>query len=184
MDETKITIRRYGSSDVRSMRKIWNEVVSDGVAFPQEELLTDAGAATFFVQQSETRVAVDGAGHVLGLYILHPNNIGRCGHIANASFAVARDSRGLHIGEQLVQDCIRAAKALGFRILQFNAVVASNTHARHLYERIGFHPLGTIPGGFRMNDGEYADICLYYIKLDDAETAAPTDEPTAESAKE
>ena len=51
MGETKITIRRYGSSDVRSMRKIWNEVVSDGVAFPQEELLTDAGAATFFVQQ-------------------------------------------------------------------------------------------------------------------------------------
>ena len=184
MDETKITIRRYGSSDVRSMRKIWNEVVADGVAFPQEDLLTDAGAAAFFVQQSETRVAVDGAGHVLGLYILHPNNIGRCGHIANASFAVARNCRGLHIGEQLVRDCIRAAKALGFRILQFNAVVASNTHARHLYERIGFHPLGTIPGGFRMNDGEYADICLYYIELDNVETAAPTDEATAESAKE
>ena len=53
----------------------------------------------------------------------------------------------------------------GFRILQFNAVVADNIHARHLYERLGFEQLGTIKGGFRMNDGSYADICPYYKNL-------------------
>ena len=53
----------------------------------------------------------------------------------------------------------------GFRILQFNAVVATNIHARHLYERIGFHLLGTVPGGFRLKSGEYDDICLYYIEV-------------------
>ena len=57
------------------------------------------------------------------------------------------------------------ARRIGFQILQFNAVVSSNTHARHLYERIGFHPLGTISGGFRMKDGHYEDICLYYIEV-------------------
>ena len=50
-------------------------------------------------------------------------------------------------------------------ILQFNAVVESNTHARHLYERIGFTQLGVIPKGFRMNDGSYENICPYYIML-------------------
>ena len=58
------------------------------------------------------------------------------------------------------------AKALGFRIMQFNAVVVFNTHARHLYERLGFTQLGTIPGGFRLADGTYADICPYYKTLD------------------
>ncbi len=29
-----------------------------------------------------------------GLYILHPNNIGRCSHIANASFAVSSTHQG------------------------------------------------------------------------------------------
>ena len=105
------------------------------------------------------------SGHILGLYILHPNNVGRCGHICNASYAVLRESRGLHIGEALVKDCLDRAGKLGFRILQFNAVVASNIHARHLYERLGFSQLGTIPGGFRMKDGRYEDICPYYRKL-------------------
>ena len=78
-----------------------------------------------------------------------------------------RDETGLFIceGEKLVADCLRQAKDIGFQILQFNAVVASNIHARHLYERLGFSPLGTIPGGFRMKDGHYEDICLYFISL-------------------
>ena len=57
------------------------------------------------------------------------------------------------------------AKDLGFRVLQFNAVVESNIHARHLYERLGFVQLGTIPGGFRMKDGHYENICPYYHVL-------------------
>ena len=104
-------------------------------------------------------------GNVLGLYILHPNNIGRCGHIGNASYAVASASRGLHIGEKLVKDCILQAGKNGFKILQFNAVVASNIHARHLYERLGFRHLGTIPKGFLLKNGKYEDICLYYLEV-------------------
>ena len=59
----------------------------------------------------------------------------------------------------------RLSKELGFKILQFNAVVASNIHARHLYERIGFNLLGTIPKGFLLKDGNYEDICVYYIEV-------------------
>ena len=57
------------------------------------------------------------------------------------------------------------AKKRGFMILQFNAVVESNIHARHLYERIGFRQLGVIPKGFRMKDGHYENTCPYYIEL-------------------
>lgn len=121
---------------------------------------------SLFAEQTCTAVAEDRqTGHIYGLYILHPNNVGRCGHICNASYAVEREARGLHIGEKLVSDCLRQGRAHGFRILQFNAVVASNTHARHLYERLGFQPLGVIPGGFRMKDGHYEDICPYYHVL-------------------
>ena len=146
------------------MVAIWNQVVEDGIAFPQEELLTLETGAAFFASQSYTGVA-DVGGAVLGLYILHPNNVGRCGHICNASYAVDAASRGQHIGEQLVLDCLAQGRELGFRVMQFNAVVESNTHARHLYERLGFVQLGTIPGGFRMKDGHYENICPYYHVL-------------------
>ena len=71
----------------------------------------------------------------------------------------------MHIGERLVRDCIEQGSAHGFRVLQFNAVVETNVHARRLYERLGFKQLGTIPGGFRMDDGSYVNICPYFIEL-------------------
>ena len=159
-----MNIREYTSNDLEPMIIIWNEVVKEGIAFPQEECLDIESGAAFFASQSYPGVAeIDGK--ILGLYILHPNNIGRCGHISNASFAVSSEARGKHIGEQLVIDCMKKGKELGFKILQFNAVVESNIHARHLYERLGFKQLGTIPMGFRMKDGHYENICPYYIEL-------------------
>lgn len=157
-------IRGYASGDLSAMIRIWNEVVNDGIAFPQEEPLTEKSGAEFFAAQTYSAVAVDESG-ICGLYILHPNNVGRCGHICNASYAVSSDKRGLHIGEKLVLDCLEQARKHGFRVLQFNAVVATNVHARHLYERLGFSQLGTIPRGFRLKSGEYEDICPYFKEL-------------------
>ena len=162
----KIRIREYIKKDVEEAVKIWNQVVEDGVAFPQEENLTKESGDAFFKEQTYTGVAEnEETGEIVGLYILHPNNVGRCGHICNASYAVRKDIRGAHIGEKLVLDCIKMAKEKGFRVLQFNAVVASNIHALHLYERIGFTKLGVIPGGFRMPDGHYEDIIPHYYVL-------------------
>ena len=159
-----MVVRGYTEQDLTEIIRIWNEVVEEGIAFPQEETLDSKNGAEFFASQSYTGVAEED-GKVFGLYILHPNNVGRCGHICNASYAVSSDVRGKHIGEQLVKDCLQKGKELGFRVLQFNAVVESNIHARHLYERLGFIQLGTIPGGFRMKDGHYENICPYYKEL-------------------
>ena len=160
-----MTIREYEEDDIDGMIAVWNEIVEAGDAFPQEEPLTHDTGKGFFAAQTYTGVAVDEGGKVVGLYILHPNNVGRCGHICNASYAVSSKCRGRHIGEKLVLDCLAQAKKHGFGVLQFNAVVEGNIHARHLYERLGFTQLGTIPRGFRMKDGSFANICPYYKEL-------------------
>lgn len=159
-----IEVRPYCESDLEGMIDVWNEVVRDGIAFPQENELGYDDGSEFFASQTHCGVAVDD-GCVIGLYILHPNNVGRCGHISNASYAVRSDTRGTGVGRALVEDSMVQGKAAGFRILQFNAVVATNAAARHLYEKLGFVQLGTISGGFRMPDGTYADICPYYHML-------------------
>ena len=157
-------IREFEEKDLSAMIEIWNDIVRDGIAFPQEEELTINSGREFFGGQSYTGVA-ENDGEIVGLYILHPNNVGRCGHICNASYGVRKDLRGMHIGEKLVTDCLSQAKKIGYRILQFNAVVKTNASARHLYEKLGFTQLGTINGGFRMIDGTYEDICPYYKEL-------------------
>lgn len=160
-----ITVRGFLPTDLRAMMEIWNEIVDAGEAFPQEEQLTLDSAAAFFGSQSMSAVALDDRGEVVGLYILHPNNIGRCGHIANASYAVKSDRRGQHIGEALVSHCIKSCKELGFGILQFNAVVSTNEAALRLYKKLGFTQLGVIPKGFRKKDGTFEDIIPHYIDV-------------------
>ena len=160
----QITVRAYQPSDLPDMIRIWNEVVEDGIAFPQEHFLGEQTGAEFFAKQTYSAVA-EADGKVLGLYILHPNNEGRCGHICNTSYAVKDGVRGRHIGEQLVRHSMAQGKTLGYRILQFNAVVATNASALHLYRRLGFKQLGVIPGGFLMPDGHYEDIIPHYHEL-------------------
>ncbi|MBQ8305939.1 MAG: GNAT family N-acetyltransferase [Blautia sp.] len=162
----KIRIREFQPEDAEETIAIWNQVVEEGMAFPQtEELGTEDGIA-FFEGQSYTGVACDEeTGEIVGLYILHPNNIGRCGHIANASYAVKGNLRGLRIGEKLVTACLAKAGQLGFRLLQFNAVVRSNFVAQKLYDRLGFVKIGMVPGGFLNKKEEYEDIILYYHTL-------------------
>ncbi len=162
----EIAVREYNVTDTAEAIAIRNDVVEDGVAFPQLELLDERTGHEFLVQQSYTGIAYDiDTEEIVGLYILHPNNVGRCGHICNASYAVKRQLRGRHIGEKLVRDCMETGKKLGFKILQFNAVVRTNEAAMALYKKLGFTQLGIITGGFLMKDGHYEDIIPHYIEL-------------------
>lgn len=158
-----LTIRGFENRDIEQMIGIWNEVVNDGEAFPQEEPLSLEEAKAFFGAQSFCAVAEAG-GEIFGLYILHPNNVGRCGHISNASYAVKSSARGMRAGEKLVLHSLAKARELGFGILQFNAVVKTNERAIRLYKKLGFVELGTIPKGFRMDKG-YEDIVVFYKTL-------------------
>lgn len=161
----EVKIREYSPKDALSAVEIWNEIVRAGNAFPQIDLLDEETGDEFFKSQSYTGIAADENGEIVGLYILHPNNVGRCGHLCNASYAVKSGLRGNHIGEALVRDCIATAKRLGFGILQFNAVVRSNKPALALYKKLGFVQLGVIPKGFLMKDGTYEDIIPHYFAL-------------------
>ena len=70
-------LRDYHVNDLSQMCRIWNAVVAQGNAFPQLEQLDEQSGDVFFSSQSKTRVCID-EDTVVGLYILHPNNVGRC----------------------------------------------------------------------------------------------------------
>ncbi|MBC5580581.1 GNAT family N-acetyltransferase [Anaerofilum sp. BX8] len=169
----EIRIRPYGESDLMAIQKIWNSVVEKGDAFPGETPLSLQECRDYFAQQTLTAVA-EAAGRVEGVYILHPNNIGRAGHIANASYAVAPSARGRGVGEALVRHSLGQLRPHGFAGLQFNAVVGTNRAAIALYEKLEFTRVGTVPGGFRLPDGSFADIHLYFHAAPEKERAPRT----------
>ncbi|ASJ20638.1 GNAT family N-acetyltransferase [Brachyspira hampsonii] len=158
-------IIKYDIKYIKEVLNIWNETIKEGIYFPQIEILSNEEEANkYFSSQDYTGIAVDND-KVFGVYILHPNNIGRCGHISNASYSVSKDSRGKGIGEALVRDSMKQGKKLGYKILQFNAVVISNINAHKLYEKIGFNKIGVVEKGYMNKNNEYEDIVLYYIDL-------------------
>jgi len=157
-------IRPYKEKDIPEMIKIWNQVVESGQSFPHTEFLTLETGKEWFESQSYCAVVTEND-LIVALYMFRPNNIGRCGHAANAHYAVDVNWRGKHIGTAIVEDSLLEAKEHGFKIMQFNTVVAENVHARHVYERCGFKFVGIIPDGYLKKDGKYVDICLYYHNL-------------------
>lgn len=163
----EIRLRPYTESDLLAIRRIWNEVVAAGNAFPGEKELSLQECRDFFAAQTRTAVGEIG-GRVEGVYILHPNNIGRAAHIANASYAVSAAARGKGLGEALVRDSLEQLRPCGFAGLQFNAVVATNRTALALYDKLGFVRIGTIPGGYRLADGSFVDIHICYHAAPDA----------------
>lgn len=160
----EITFRSYGPADLPWLTALWNDVLADGVAFPGEELYTEPDFAAFLSQQDAVNILL-ADGVPAGYYILHPNNIGRCGHVANASYVLDRAFRGRGLGRPLVERSLEEAAALGFRGMQFNAVVAGNTAALRIYRGLGFQTVGTIPGGFLLPDGTYSDMYVMYRSL-------------------
>lgn len=159
-------IEEWKEKDLPEMLTIWNQIVEEGEAFPQEEILDTRSGKEFFSGQSFCGIIKNiQSEKIEGLYILHPNNVGRCGHICNASYAINRKMRGSGLGESLVKHSLKTAKDLGFKIMQFNAVASDNVAANKLYQKLGFIKLGTIPDGFKNRNNIYKDINLYYYIL-------------------
>lgn len=160
----KIDFREYERADVSLMKDMWNDALEEGRSFPQLEPYTEEKFAD--ILQAETAAyCMLADGELVGYYTLHPNIVGRGSHIANISYLICREFRGRHLGKHLVAHSIEQAKICGFRGIQFNGVGSWNTPAVRLYEAAGFSILATIPGGFLLKDGSYADIYIMYLSL-------------------
>ena len=109
-----IIVTKYKTSDMVDAMNIWNEVVREGIAFPQDVELTENDADNFFQSQSFTGVAVnDETREVVGLYILHPNNVGRCGHICNTSYRTWFPHPSVQCRSCNQQPCFASVRAFG-----------------------------------------------------------------------
>ena len=109
-------------------------------------------------------VAVDGD-TVLGSAKMGANRPGPGAHVGTAAFVVSAMARHRGVGRPLAEYVVAWHRAQGFRGVQFNAVVSTNTAAVRLWRRLGFETIGLVPGGFRLPSGEYADLHVMYLDL-------------------
>ena len=113
---------------------------------------------------NECFVAHDGE-RVLGTYVLHANRNGGGAHVANCGYMTAADAQGRGVARALCAHSLDAARAAGFRAMQFNFVVASNHRAVALWHRMGFDTVGRVPEAFHHPVLGYTDALMMYRRL-------------------
>lgn len=110
-------------------------------------------------------VAVDDDGRMLGTSKVTRNHGGGGAHIASASYMVAPGHHGRGVGRALGEHSLQWARAAGFRAMQFNAVVETNTRAVALWHSLGFATIATLPGGFEHPDQGFVGLHIMYREL-------------------
>jgi len=137
-----------------------------GETFPHDPAISEADARASWVAQSQVvMVAVEDEGSVVGSYYLRPNSLSLGAHVANAGYGVAEHHRRRGIGSQLCRHSLQTARALGFRALQFNLVVSTNTAGIRCWQKNGFELIGTLPGAFRHRQLGYVDALVMFQDL-------------------
>ncbi|MBM0239224.1 GNAT family N-acetyltransferase [Micromonospora sp. ATA32] len=151
--------------------RIWpflRDIVAAGETYTWPRDVTEEQARRLWLlpPPARTVVAVEADGTVLGSAKLTPNQGGPGAHVANASFMVAPGAAGLGVGRALGEHVLDLARADGYRAMQFNAVVATNTRAVALWRSLGFDVIGRVPEGFRLPGGAYLDLLIMHRPLD------------------
>jgi L-amino acid N-acyltransferase YncA len=158
---TPLQIRPFEPADWPGVWALLAPVFRAGETFPHDPAISEAEAQVNWVDQSQAvMVAVDAVGTVVGTYYLRPNSLALGAHVANAGYVVADHCRRQGIGSRLCQHSLQAARRLGFRAMQFNLVVSTNTAGIRCWQRNGFQVVGTLPGAFRHRQLGYVDALV------------------------
>jgi ribosomal protein S18 acetylase RimI-like enzyme len=144
-----VEIREFADGDWERIWPFFDEIVADEETYAYPRGLTSERARALWVEPppAVTLVAVDGD-EVLGTARTGPNRPGPGAHVATASFMVAPAARGRGVGRALGEHVLALAAARGYRAMQFNAVVETNTAAVALWRSLGMRIVGTVPEAF------------------------------------
>lgn len=144
---------------------IFHAIVAAGDTYAFDpKIPRDEALAYWFRADTHTFVAEED-GCVVGTYILKANQPGLGSHVANAAFMVASGAQGSGVGRRMAEHCLSEARRLGFRAMQFNFVVSTNTPAIHLWQQLGFEIVGTLPGAFHHPEQGYVDVYVMFRSL-------------------
>ena len=158
------TVRPFEDADWGVVRAIVEEVAAEGETYCLPVGMTEDETRAFWLSDAHTVVAsVDG--EILGSAHMGPNRPAQGSHVGTASFMVSSRARGRGVGRALGEYAVDWHRRNGFRAIQFNAVVETNTGAVRLWESLGFHTVGTVPGAFRRPSGEYVGLHVMHLAL-------------------
>lgn len=167
MSATPLTIRPATASDGAAIWSILEPMIRAGETYTIARDTFEAEALAYWLGTDRETFVAESEGAVVGTYFLRANQTGGGAHVCNCGYVTDAAARGRGIARAMCAHSLDLARARGFRAMQFNFVVATNTAAIALWERMGFTTLGRLPGAFHHPSRGYVDALVMYRTLTD-----------------
>ncbi|MFI5662456.1 GNAT family N-acetyltransferase [Streptomyces sp. NPDC051684] len=167
MSETEVSVREACNSDWPLIWLFWRRIVASGESYMWAPGTSETEARALWMLPPPARVYVaetPGDG-VVASAILEPNQPGLGSHVSHGQFMVDPGSWNGGIGRRIADHVVDQARALGYRSMQFNAVVATNERALALWHDIGMRTLTRVPGAFHHPEHGYVDTYVMFMHL-------------------
>lgn len=160
-----LKIRSASEADSAAILAIVAPVLAAGETYAVSTELNDAGVLAYWLGPGHEVFVAERDGAVLGTYFLMANQHGNGAHVANCGYITAPAGRGQGIARAMCEHSLERARQRGFRAMQFNHVVSTNTAAVGLWQKLGFAIVGTLPGAFRHPTHGYVDSYVMFRAL-------------------
>ncbi|MGO9442821.1 MAG: N-acetyltransferase family protein [Terriglobales bacterium] len=158
-------VRPAVAADSPASWRILEPVIRAGETYAlPRDLSHDEALAYWFSSEYEVFVAeVDG--EVLGTYHLRPNRASGGAHVANCGYVTLTTATGRGIARAMCEHSLEHARRRGFRSMQFNFVVSTNTRAVGLWQSCGFEIVGRLPEAFCHPSMGFVDAYVMFRHL-------------------
>jgi ribosomal protein S18 acetylase RimI-like enzyme len=160
-----ITLRAARQADDDAIWTVLEPIIRAGEAYALPRDWSREAALAYWCSPDHDVFVAEHDGAIVGTYFVCANHLGGGAHVANAGYATAQDAQGKGVARAMCEHSIDHARSRGFRAMQFNFVIASNTRAVALWQRMGFTIVGTLPGAFAHPALGYVDAYVMYRNL-------------------
>jgi L-amino acid N-acyltransferase YncA len=160
-----IGIREATAADHDAIWAMLEPVIRSGEAYALPANMAREQALEFWFTTGNWVFVAEEDGAVVGSYFLHANQRGGGAHVANCGYVTAGWALGRGMAGAMCAHSLEFAKGAGFRAMQFNFVVSTNTAAVHLWRKFGFEVVGRLPGAFRHPGLGFVDVLVMFREL-------------------
>ena len=162
---TQLAIRRATDGDADAIWAMLEPVFRAGDSYAVDRDITRDAALDFWCGRNrQARIAEAGSAPV-GTYYLCPNHGGGGAHVANAGFVTAEGAAGRGVARAMLAHALDCARGAGFRAMQFNFVVSTNTRAIDIWLAYDFAVVGRLSKAFHHPTEGYVDALVMYRSL-------------------
>ena len=160
-----MVVRPATDSDREAIWAVLEPMIRAGETYPlPRDMSKDEALAWWFSTEKEPFVWEE-IGAVLGTYFLKANQQGGGAHVANCGYVTSVAAQGRGIARAMCLHSLERAKERGFRAMQFNFVVSSNTRAVKLWSSLGFETVGRLPLVFKHPTLGFVDALVMVRQL-------------------